>query len=177
MGHFAARIVAGNSPRAGTVRRRPPPHVRSRRGYPHEEVAVVNDVVAGVAPHLLDADSRLLVRGTNAYLAPPGVSDSPLARALVPGLHVVEKRGTTWRPAHALAKALSSVTAARAVNLSDEAAASFLSGRPSPCVVDDGLALALWQDLPLGWGRQRQGVLASLLPSGLRLVGEVRLEW
>jgi NOL1/NOP2/fmu family ribosome biogenesis protein len=175
MGHFAARIVAGSSTRADSTLLRPPPLVRSRRLYPDDDVAGVKSVVAGVAPNYLADDSKLLVRGTNAYLTPPGVDESLVDRALVPGLHVAEKRGTTWRPAHALAKSLCSATAARAVNLSDEAAAAFLSGQPSASVADDGLTLALWQDLPLGWGRQRQGVLTSLLPTGLRLSGEVNL--
>jgi len=175
MGHFAARIIVGDTPRASAGQRRPASQSHSPRSAADDESAAVKHVVAGVAPHLLNRDAALLLRGANAYLAPRGVPESLLNQAMVPGLHVAEKRGTTWRPAHALAKAIDRGTAARSVGLSDEAALAFLKGQPFPCIGGDGLTLAIWMGLPLGWGRQRQGVLASLLPSGLRLAGTATL--
>ncbi len=66
--------------------------------------------------------------------------------------------------------------AARAIALDEAAAATFLAGHPiaipgGNAERADGLALIAWHGYPLGWGRARDGVLTSLLPKGLRLVG------
>jgi len=142
-----------------------------------DDVTAVQSLVAAVAPDL-PALGRggVTIRGDTAYVVPPDLPPELAGIALTPGLAVAERRGRTWRPAHALAMALRPDEAAHAIALDEAAATTFLSGHPV-AIPDggagqpDGLALAAWHGYPLGWGRARDGALTSLLPKGLRLVG------
>jgi len=155
---------------------------RSRRGTDEagttaDDIAAVGSLIAAVAPGLPDlARGRVTIRGDVAYLLPLNVPPELAGVALAPGLQVAERRGRTWRPAHALAMALYPGQATRAIALDEAAALTFLAGHPVAITIGnpahpDGLALAAWRGYPLGWGRARDGVLTSLLPKGLRLVG------
>jgi len=142
-----------------------------------DDVAAVQSLIAAVAPGLPDlARGRVTIRGDNAYLVSPDLPPELAAVALTPGQAVAERRGRTWRPAHALAMALHPGQAARAIALDEATATTFLAGHPVAIPVGgaeraDGLALAIWRGYPLGWGRARDSILTSLLPKGLRLVG------
>ncbi len=155
---------------------------RSRRGTDEagttaDDVAAVRSLIVAVAPGLPDRESgHVTIRGDTAYLVPPDVPPELAEVALAPGLQVAERRGRTWRPAHALAMALHPGQAAHAIALDEAAAMTFLAGHPVAIPVGgaeraDGFALIVWHGYPLGWGRARDGILTSLLPKGLRLVG------
>jgi NOL1/NOP2/fmu family ribosome biogenesis protein len=110
-----------------------------------------------------------MVCGERAYLVPPELPEALAAAALAPGLLLAERRGRTWRPAHALAMALRPSQAGAAIFLDDEKMLLFLAGQPFAAAAgDNGVALAVWRGYPLGWGRARGGTLAPLLPAGQR---------
>ena len=74
-------------------------------------------------------------------------------------------------PAHALAMALDPETARQTINLTDEQAASYLSGEAFPVDAPTGWTLAAWRGLPLGWCKITGGTLKNHLPKGLRRRG------
>jgi NOL1/NOP2/fmu family ribosome biogenesis protein len=107
------------------------------------------------------------VRGERAFLVPEALPVDLAEAAQAPGLRLAERRGRTWRPAHALAMALQPEQAHSTMHLDDSAAATFLAGRPV-AGPGEGLMLAVWHRYPLGWARARGGTLVPLLPTGLR---------
>ena len=74
-------------------------------------------------------------------------------------------------PAHALAMALDPETARQTIDLTDEQAASYLSGEAFPVDTPTGWTLAAWRGLPLGWCKITGGTLKNHLPKGLRRRG------
>lgn len=153
----AARLPAGAT-------RRP---ARSADIRDDGDVAAVHELLAAVVPDL-NHSGRVAVRRDRAFLVPSLLPESLADVAMAPGLQVAERRGRTWRPAHALAMALRAHEAAAFINLDDDAALAFLGGRPTPGE-GAGLLLAVWHGYSLGWARARAGILTPLLPSGLRL--------
>jgi NOL1/NOP2/fmu family ribosome biogenesis protein len=128
--------------------------------------AAVRALAQAVAPGL-ELQGRVVVRGERAFLVPEALPVDLSAAAQAPGLRLAERRGRTWRPAHALAMVLQPEQARGAVYLDDTAAAAFLTGRPV-AGPGEGLMLAAWHRYPLGWARARGGTLTPLLPTGLR---------
>ncbi len=144
------------------------PRLPGHRAAPDEgDGAAVRDLLSVIAPGF-DHDERIAVRGDRAFLLPPDLPEPLTAPALAPGLQLAERRGRTWRPAHALAMALRSAEAALATSLDDNAARAFLAGQPTPGD-GAGFLLAAWHGYPLGWARARGGILTPLLPGGVRL--------
>ncbi len=170
-GHFIARIrVADAAPPAPSARHKG----RGSRREPADEGRDSDDaravaVAAAVAPSL-DLTGQAVVRGDRAFLIPGGLPIELAAGALAPGLEIAERRGRTWRPAHALAMALHPADVASARILDDDGAAHFLAGQPvaDPSErADAGIVLVAWRGYPLGWARARQDILTPLLPKGL----------
>jgi 16S rRNA C967 or C1407 C5-methylase (RsmB/RsmF family)/NOL1/NOP2/fmu family ribosome biogenesis protein len=165
-GHSVALIrVAGD----GTAQS-PPPDAR-RLARPAREAdrsaeAAVRALAHAVAPGL-ELRGRVVVRGDRAFLVPEALPVDLAEAAQAPGLRLAERRGRTWRPAHAVAMALQPAQARGAVHLDDTAAATFLTGRPV-AGPGEGLMLAAWHRYPLGWARARGGTLTPLLPTALR---------
>lgn len=121
------------------------------------------------APGYEIAWDTLSTRGDDAYHLPPLLPVAVASSFLAPGVKVAERRGRTWRPAHALAMALTPDEACSTIALDTATSAEFLARRPTPVATAvEGLALATWQGYPLGWGRMRNGVLSSLIPTGLQ---------
>ena len=165
-GHSVALIrVAG-----GSASESPPPEAR-RFGRPAGKVdrsaeTAVRALAQTVAPGL-ELRGRVVVRGERAFLVLDALPVDLAEAAQAPGLRLAERRGRTWRPAHALAMALQPEQAHSTVHLDDTAAATFLTGRPV-AGLGEGLMLAAWHRYPLGWARARGGTLVPLLPTGLR---------
>ena len=92
-------------------------------------------------------------------------------RVLRAGLPLATLGRSHIEPAHALAMALSPETARQTIDLTDEQAASYLSGEAFPVDAPSGWTLAAWRGLPLGWCKITGGTLKNHLPKGLRRRG------
>ena len=92
-------------------------------------------------------------------------------RVLRAGLPLATLGRSHIEPAHALAMALDPETARQTINLTDEQAASYLSGEAFPVDAPTGWTLAAWRGLPLGWCKITGGTLKNHLPKGLRRRG------
>ena len=92
-------------------------------------------------------------------------------RVLRAGLPLATLGRSHIEPAHALAMALDPETARQTIDLTDEQAASHLSGEAFPVDAPTGWTLAAWRGLPLGWCKITGGTLKNHLPKGLRRRG------
>ena len=92
-------------------------------------------------------------------------------RVLRAGLPLATLGRSHIEPAHALAMALDPETAQQTIDLTDEQAASYLSGEAFPVDAPSGWTLAAWRGLPLGWCKITGGTLKNHLPKGLRRRG------
>ena len=92
-------------------------------------------------------------------------------RVLRAGLPLATLGRSHIEPAHALAMALDPETARQTIDLTDEQAASYLSGEAFPVDAPSGWTLAAWRGLPLGWCKITVGTLKNHLPKGLRRRG------
>ena len=92
-------------------------------------------------------------------------------RVLRAGLPLATLGRNHIEPAHALAMALDPETARQTIDLTDEQAASYLSGEAFPVDAPTGWTLAAWRGLPLGWCKITGGTLKNHLPKGLRRRG------
>ena len=92
-------------------------------------------------------------------------------RVLRAGLPLATLGRSHIEPAHALAMALDPETARQNIDLTDEQAASYLSGEAFPVDAPTGWTLAAWRGLPLGWCKITGGTLKNHLPKGLRRRG------
>ena len=92
-------------------------------------------------------------------------------RVLRAGLPLETLGRSHIEPAHALAMALDPETARQTIDLTDEQAASYLSGEAFPVDAPSGWTLAAWRGLPLGWCKITGGTLKNHLPKGLRRRG------
>ena len=92
-------------------------------------------------------------------------------RVLRAGLPLATLGRSHIEPAHALAMALDPETARQTIDLTDEQAASYLSGEAFPVDAPSGWTLAAWRGLPLGWCKITGGTLKNHLPKGLRRRG------
>ena len=92
-------------------------------------------------------------------------------RVLRAGLPLATLGRSHIEPAHALAMALDPETTRQTIDLTDEQAASYLSGEAFPVDAPSGWTLAAWRSLPLGWCKITGGTLKNHLPKGLRRRG------
>ena len=92
-------------------------------------------------------------------------------RVLRAGLPLATLGRSHIEPAHALAMALDPETARQTIDLTDEQAASYLSGEVFPVDAPSGWTLAAWRGPPLGWCKITGGTLKNHLPKGLRRRG------
>ena len=92
-------------------------------------------------------------------------------RVLRAGLPLATLGRSHIEPAHALTMALDPETARQTIDLTDEQAASYLSGEAFPVDAPSGWTLAAWRGLPLGWCKITGGTLKNHLPKGLRRRG------
>ncbi len=95
-------------------------------------------------------------------LSGAGVS---IVRAGLVAASVMKNR---MEPKHALAMALSPEDAKNSAALLREEALSYLAGEAIPVNAPKGWTLAVYEGMPLGWGKVNEGILKNHLPKGLR---------
>ena len=102
------------------------------------------------------------------YARPTGCPDTDGLRVVSPGLQLLRVGRGHIEPAHALAMALPPECAHRRAALDEAQAQAWLRGEALPDDGEPGWTLALYRDLPLGWGKRSGGLLKNHLPKGLR---------
>ena len=161
-----ARLRTDNSRRASAPKGRASASRDSRgRGTPKPDLSeFVRALPEGEI--VVDGDEVRLV----SALAPDPAKLTGV-RVLRAGLPLATLGRSHIEPAHALAMALDPETARQTIDLTDEQAASYLSGEAFPVDAPTGWTLAAWRGLPLGWCKITGGTLKNHLPKGLRRRG------
>lgn len=112
--------------------------------------------------------ARLLLQGDRLYCQPLDTPRLDGLRVVRPGLCLLRAGRGYIEPDHALAMALPPDLAHRRVELSESQARAWLRGEALPIDGEKGWTLALYRNMPLGWGKLSQGTLKNHLPKGLR---------
>jgi NOL1/NOP2/fmu family ribosome biogenesis protein len=158
-GHFVARLrhMGEGSPDKVSPRR------------PDRAVAAIMDAVERDVCRLnIPGGMRFLRQGEWLYARPLACPDLDGLRVISSGLCLARLGRNHIEPAHALAMAIDVDCAQRRFELDEAAARAWLRGEPVPCHGEKGWTLALYQDMPLGWGKVSDGMLKNHLPKGLR---------
>lgn len=158
-GHFVARLRRMG---VGPADKTPP--VRQDRA-----VTAFLDAIERDACRLDIVDGmRILRQGDWLYARHPACPDLEGLRVINPGLCLARLGRNHIEPAHALAMTIDPGCARRRHELDKAAARAWLRGEPVSCDGEKGWTLALYRDMPLGWGKVSDGVLKNHLPKGLR---------
>ena len=161
-----ARLRTDNSRRASAPKGRAAASRDSRgKGAPKPDLSEFVRALPG-GEIVVDGDEVRLV----SALAPNPAKLTGV-RVLRAGLPLATLGRSHIEPAHALAMALDPETARQTIDLTDEQAASYLSGEAFPVDAPSGWTLAAWRGLPLGWCKITGGTLKNHLPKGLRRRG------
>ena len=158
-GHFVARLrhMGEGSPDKVSPRR------------PDRAVAAIMDAVERDVCRLdIPGGMRFSRQGEWLYARPLACPDLDGLRVISSGLCLARLGRNHIEPAHALAMAIDVDCARRRFELDEAAARAWLRGEPVPCHGEKGWTLALYQDMPLGWGKVSDGMLKNHLPKGLR---------
>ena len=159
-GHFAAKLRKAGAPKDAPLnRRKPDPAADRLLAQLEREVCALPDWLKSM---------RLVLNGDRLYAVPEDAPPLDGLKVLNPGLSLLRAGRSHIEPQHALAMALSPGDARRAAPLDDARAAAYLAGEALPFDGPEGWTLALWRDMPLGWGKVSQGLLKNHLPKGLR---------
>ena len=162
-GHFVARLRKSGKeqtakPEKGT------PRMTDRR------ITACLDSLAREAcklPGFL-SEMAFLVQGDRLYARSRQCPSLDGIRVVSPGLCLLRIGKNFVEPEHALAMALPPDCALRRTELDEEGARTWLRGEALSLEGEKGWTLTLYRGMPLGWGKQSQGILKNHMPKGLR---------
>lgn len=115
--------------------------------------------------------SPLRLGESGLWLWPEGIEPQRLEglRVLRAGLRLASAKGERFEPDHALALAMRPQEAARSAQLTREQALAYQAGETLALGdLPPGHTLLCFCGVPLGWGRQSDGVMKNRYPKGLR---------
>lgn len=160
-GHFTARLRRRGAPGPAEKPRpeRPDPDLQRL-------LAQLDEVCA--LPEPLD-HLRFQLRGEWLYGLSPMAPPLDGLRVVSPGLCLLRARRGRVDPAHALAMALPPSCARQCAALDAAQAAAWLRGEAVERAGARGWTLALYDGMPLGWGKCSDGIMKNHRPKGLRL--------
>lgn len=119
----------------------------------------------------VDIASKFELRGENLYLIPDECPDTKKLKVLRYGLHLGVLKKNRFEPSHALAHYLKLEDVKNIENLSikDEEVLNYLRGNTINTGKSRGWVLVSVERVPLGWGKESNGVLKNHYPKGLRI--------
>ncbi|CEI74055.1 MULTISPECIES: RsmF rRNA methyltransferase first C-terminal domain-containing protein [Romboutsia] len=111
------------------------------------------------------------IRGENLYLLPEESPETKKLKVLRYGLHLGILKKNRFEPSHALSHYLKPNQVKYTENLSiqDEEVLNYLRGNIINTGQSRGWVLVTVENIPLGWGKESNGVLKNHYPKGLRI--------
>ena len=111
------------------------------------------------------------IRGENLYLLPEESPETKKLKVLRYGLHLGILKKNRFEPPHALSHYLKPNQVKYTENLSiqDEEVLNYLRGNIINTGQSRGWVLVTVENIPLGWGKESNGVLKNHYPKGLRI--------
>ena len=119
----------------------------------------------------ISLENKFEIRGENLYLLPEESPDTKKIKLLRYGLHVGTLKKNRFEPSHALSHYLKMEDAKYIENLkvNDEQILQYLRGNTINTGNSRGWVLVCVEGIPIGWGKESNGVLKNLYPKGLRI--------
>lgn len=111
------------------------------------------------------------IRGENLYLMPQDSPDTKKLKILRYGLHLGVLKKNRFEPSHALSHYLKpeDVKNVENLKLDNEEVLNYLRGNTISTGQSRGWVLVTVEGVPLGWGKESNGVLKNHYPKGLRI--------
>ena len=119
----------------------------------------------------ISLENKFEIRGENLYLLPDESPDTKKIKLLRYGLHVGTLKKNRFEPSHALSHYLKMEDAKYIENLkvNDEQILQYLRGNTINTGNSRGWVLVCVEGIPIGWGKESNGVLKNHYPNGLRI--------
>jgi len=119
----------------------------------------------------ISLENKFEIRGENLYLLPEESPDTKKIKLLRYGLHVGTLKKNRFEPSHALSHYLKIEDAKYIENLkvNDEQILQYLRGNTINTGNSRGWVLVCVEGIPIGWGKESNGVLKNHYPKGLRI--------
>ena len=119
----------------------------------------------------ISLENKFEIRGENLYLLPEESPDTKKIKLLRYGLHVGTLKKNRFEPSHALSHYLKMEDAKYIENLkvNDEQILQYLRGNTINTGNSRGWVLVCVEGIPIGWGKESNGVLKNHYPKGLRI--------
>lgn len=119
----------------------------------------------------INIGNKFDLRGENLYLLPEESPDVKKLKVLRYGLHLGVLKKNRFEPSHALSHYLKLEDAKHVENLKleEEHILNYLRGNTINTGQSRGWVLVAIEGIPIGWGKESNGVLKNHYPKGLRI--------
>ena len=119
----------------------------------------------------ISLENKFEIRGENLYLLPEESPDTKKIKLLRYGLHVGTLKKNRFEPSHALSHYLKMEDAKyfEYLKVNDEQILQYLRGNTINTGNSRGWVLVCVEGIPIGWGKESNGVLKNHYPKGLRI--------
>ncbi len=160
-GHFVAKIKKHSEEDCNTKRLKTKSLTKELKDYKDFEKKFLNIQIKG----------EFYLKGENLYLLPEECPDTKKLKVLRNGLHMGILKKNRFEPSHALSHYLTVDDVKNIENLSvdDEKAKEYLRGNTIQTDKSRGWVLVCIENVPLGWGKESNGILKNHYPKGLRI--------
>lgn len=160
-GHFVAKIQKNEEEDTNTKELKVKRLDKELKDYREFEKKFLNESLG----------NKFDIRGENLYLLPEESPETKKLKVLRYGLHLGTLKKNRFEPSHALSHYLNPNQVKYTENLSmqDEEVLNYLRGNTINTGQSRGWVLVTVENIPLGWGKESNGVLKNHYPKGLRI--------
>ncbi|WP_455539579.1 RsmF rRNA methyltransferase first C-terminal domain-containing protein [Terrisporobacter sp.] len=160
-GHFVAKIEKTSEEDCNTKKLKVKPLSKEVKDYKDFEKKFLNIEIKG----------NFSIKGENLYLLPDKCPDTKKLKVLRNGLHLGTLKKNRFEPSHAFSHYLTIEQVKNFENLdvNDERAKEYLRGNTLKTDKSRGWVLVTIEGIPVGWGKESNGILKNHYPKGLRI--------
>ena len=160
-GHFVAKIKKFSEEECSTKKVKIKPLGKELKDYKDFEKKFLNIEIKG----------DFYLKGENLYLLPENCPDIKKLKVLRNGLHLGLLKKNRFEPSHAFSHYLTidDVKNVEDLSINDDRAKEYLRGNTIKTDKSRGWVLVAIEGIPLGWGKESNGILKNHYPKGLRI--------
>lgn len=160
-GHFVAKIKKVSEETCFTKRIKVKPLGKEFSDYKNFEKKFLNIEIKG----------EFYIKGENLYLLPENCPDTKKLKVLRNGLHLGLLKKNRFEPSHAFSHYLTidDVQNIEDLSINDDRTKEYLRGNTIKTDKSRGWVLVTIEGIPLGWGKETNGILKNHYPKGLRI--------
>lgn len=166
-GHFVCRLIKKGSKSENNIS-------EIKKGYTSREAEEAAEAFrAFAAENLIGFEDGLYhLKGTSLYRLPQFMDHVPSVRWEKAGLYLGEYKKGFFEPSQSLATTLKPENFRRVVryNKDDHNVIRYLKGETLFYEGEKGYTAVLFEDYPLGWAKQNEGMLKNLYPKSWRMM-------